>query len=200
MGLTSASPYQIVEHNTLQSYQFPILAGTTHAIFTRQGGVSPPPWSSLNLGSKVGLKVPVSPQRGQILVTEKIAHFLDYPTIYARQTEEGSVLLGDSHEDVGFNDGTTPKVIGDIARRACQIFPHLAKARIVRAWGALRILTPDGLPVYDQSTECPGAFSASAHSGVTLAAAHALDFASFVVDGALPDTLNALSERRFHVH
>ena len=155
---------------------------------------------SKNLGSKVGLKVPVSPQRGQILVTEKIAHFLDYPTIYARQTEEGSVLLGDSHEDVGFNDGTSPKVMGDIARRGCQIFPHLAKARIVRAWGALRILTPDGLPVYDQSTECPGAFSASAHSGVTLAAAHALDFASFVVDGVLPDTLNALSERRFHVH
>ncbi len=50
----SASLYRIVEHNTLQSYQFSILAGTTHAIFTRKGGVSPPPWSSLNLGSMLG--------------------------------------------------------------------------------------------------------------------------------------------------
>jgi len=54
MELAPASPYQIVEHNALQSYQFPILAGTTHAIFTRQGGVSPSPWASLNMGSTVG--------------------------------------------------------------------------------------------------------------------------------------------------
>ena len=152
------------------------------------------------LGPMVGLNIPVSPERGQILITERVKPFLDYPTIYVRQTAEGSVMLGDSHEDVGFDDNTSPYVMRDIAARARLLFPHLAQARIVRAWGALRILTPDGLPVYDQSESYPGAFSASSHSGVTLAAAHAHEFARFVQQGELPMSLNALSERRFHVH
>ena len=152
------------------------------------------------LGPKLGLNIPVRPQRGQILVTEKLAAFLKYPTIYVRQTAEGSMLLGDSHEDVGFDDGTSINVMHTIAHRAVTLFPFLKRARIIRAWGALRILTPDGLPIYDQSREYPGAFSASAHSGVTLSAAHALDFPQYIVSGHLPASLNALSERRFHVH
>jgi len=156
--------------------------------------------SNRQLAPKVGLNVPVSPQRGQILVTEKLQPFMDYPTIYTRQTQEGSIQLGDSHEDVGLDEGTSVNVMHAIASRAIRLFPCLKRARIVRSWGALRILTPDALPVYDQSQSCPGAFSASAHSGVTLAGAHALDFARYVVEGKLPASLDALSERRFHVH
>lgn len=152
------------------------------------------------LAPQIGLEIPVRPERGQILVTEKLKPFLSQPTIFVRQTDAGSVLLGDSHEDVGFDDGTDLRVMGAIAHRARLIFPLLERARIVRAWGALRVLTPDGLPVYEQSRECPGAFSATGHSGVTLAAAHALDFARFVADGALPVALNTLGEERFHVH
>ena len=153
-----------------------------------------------DLAPKVGLAVPVHPERGQILVTERVNRFLEHPTAFVRQTSEGSVLLGDSHEDVGFDDGTSVDVMRGIACRARLAFPFLERVRVIRAWGALRILTPDGLPVYDQSAECPGAFSASSHSGVTLAAVHALDFAGFVAQGELPATLDALSERRFHVH
>ena len=155
---------------------------------------------SRSLAASVGLAVPVAPQRGQIIVTEKVAHFLKLPTNFVRQTLDGGVLLGDSQEEAGFDDGTEPRVLRGIAARACRLFPVLGSVRIVRAWGALRILTPDGFPVYDQSSCCPGVFSASAHSGVTLAAAHALDFAGFVVEGRLPPSLAALSERRFYVH
>ncbi|MCP3869113.1 MAG: FAD-binding oxidoreductase [Gammaproteobacteria bacterium] len=152
------------------------------------------------LAPQLGLNVPVRPERGQILVTERLKPFLDYPTIFIRQTEAGSVLLGDSHEEVGFDDGTDIKVMSAIANRARLIFPRLERTRILRAWGALRILTPDGLPVYQQSRECPGAFTATGHSGVTLAAAHTLDFARFVADGEMPAALDSLGEDRFHVH
>ncbi|MBJ7537654.1 NAD(P)/FAD-dependent oxidoreductase [Marinomonas transparens] len=155
---------------------------------------------SEKLAPKLGLTTPLYPQRGQILVTEKTAPFLDYPTSLIRQTGDGSVLLGDSHEDVGFDTGTSSGVMHDIAQRACDIFPYLEKLRIVRAWGALRIMSPDGLPIYDQSTQYPGAFTATCHSGVTLSAAHALDFASFIREGELPFSLEKFSERRFYVH
>jgi glycine/D-amino acid oxidase-like deaminating enzyme len=109
-------------------------------------------------------------------------------------------MLGDSHEEAGFDDGTRIEVMAGIAKRANRIYPQLGNARIVRAWGALRILTPDGLPIYAQSNQYPGAFAATSHSGVTLAAVHATDIAHHMEQGKLPATLSALSERRFDVH
>ena len=86
-----------------------------------------------------------------------------------------------------------------IADRARRYFPHLAEARVVRTWGALRVMTPDGLPIYDQSDSYPGAFAASCHSGVTLAAAHAHIFAKYVSNGRLGPELEGLSAGRFDV-
>lgn len=42
-----------IQHNGLRYYQFDSLA-TRHAVFTRHGGVSPDPWTSLNVGGTVG--------------------------------------------------------------------------------------------------------------------------------------------------
>jgi glycine/D-amino acid oxidase-like deaminating enzyme len=124
------------------------------------------------LAPQVGLHAPVTSIRGQVLITERLKPFLNYPTNKARQTCEGSVQIGSTSEDVGLNDGTTTEKIEWLARRAVATFPALARARLVRAWGALRPLTPDGFPIYQASTSCPGAFVATCHSGVTLAAAH----------------------------
>ncbi|MFS8146182.1 NAD(P)/FAD-dependent oxidoreductase [Rhizobium sp. BR 249] len=125
------------------------------------------------LADQVGICAPVTTTRGQVLITERLKPFLDYPTNKARQTREGSVQIGSTTEDVGFDDSTTTDKIEWLARRAVATFPLLARARLVRAWGALRPLTPDGYPIYQSSTSCPGAYVAICHSGVTLAAAHA---------------------------
>ncbi len=71
-------------------------------------------------------------------------------------------------------------------RARCACFPALGGARVVRAWAGLRVMTPDGFPVYEQSASHPGAFVASCHSGVTLAAAHAYALAPAVAGGGLP--------------
>ncbi|MEX3936361.1 NAD(P)/FAD-dependent oxidoreductase [Paraburkholderia phymatum] len=149
------------------------------------------------LASMIGLDAPISPLRGQIMVTERLAPFLDYPTLVVRQTREGSVMLGDSAEDVGFDEGTTRGVMADIARRAQTAFPILAHARVVRAWGALRIMTPDGLPVYEESASYPGAFVAICHSGVTLAAAHAETLAPWIAGRARPRIIEPFVTARF---
>lgn len=152
-----------------------------------------------DLAPLVGLAQPVHPVKGQVLVTQRMAPFLDLPTTRIRQTGEGSVLLGDSHEDAGFDVRSTPGIMQKIAQRARRTFPDLAKSRIVRTWGALRVMTPDGLPIYDQSQTMPGAFAAACHSGVTLAAAHASTLAKYVAEGRLGDELAGLSAGRFDV-
>jgi glycine/D-amino acid oxidase-like deaminating enzyme len=146
-----------------------------------------------------GLSAPVRPQRGQILVTERTTRAWPIPLGSIRQTPEGSILLGSSEEEVGFDTGQKPEIMRNIARRAVLSFPWLAELQIVRAWAALRVMPPDGLPIYDESERFPGAFTANCHSGVTLAAAHARLFAPMVATGALDPVLAPFSARRFDV-
>ena len=153
---------------------------------------------SARLAPMVGLDMPVKPLRGQIMVTERMSPFLDYATHTVRQTAEGSVMLGDSHEDVGLDINTSANVMQEIASRNIKAFPHLADATVVRVWAALRVMTPDGHPIYEQSQRFPGAFSATCHSGVTLAGAHALSLAPAILAGSLPAFFDSFSPRRFH--
>ncbi|MCW2240054.1 NAD(P)/FAD-dependent oxidoreductase [Azospirillum canadense] len=151
------------------------------------------------LAPMVGLEAPVRPERGHIIVTEKTAPFLKYPVGFIRQTDEGGVMIGDSFEDVGLDTTVRNGITSTIADRALRIFPLLGKLNVVRTWAALRVLTPDGFPIYEQSTSMPGAFVATCHSGVTLAANHALALAPHIAAGSLPDEFTAFSARRFHV-
>lgn len=149
------------------------------------------------LGPMVGLDVPTRPQRGQILVTERLRPVLPMPLHNIRQTREGSIMIGNSAEDVGFDDATTSDVSRAMAARAVRILPMLADKALVRTWGALRVLPPDGFPIYDESETCPGAFVATMHSGVTLAAAHALVLSRWIGLGERPEGFGDFSAGRF---
>ena len=86
----------------------------------------------------VGLNAPVAPNRGQVLVSERVAPFLHYPTLNVRQTDEGSLQFGDSMEEVGFDDFTTTHVLADIARLTRRRAPTVAlprRALFPLAWG-----------------------------------------------------------------
>ncbi|ARP79971.1 FAD-dependent oxidoreductase [Bordetella genomosp. 8] len=138
------------------------------------------------LASQLGLHAPVVANRGQVLITERLKTFLPYPTNKARQTAEGTVQLGFSVEDVGLDDGTTVSAIEWIAKRAVTTFPLLATVKLVRAWGALRVMTPDGAPIYQESARFPGAFVVTSHSGVSLAGSHAFEVAPWIAGVKTP--------------
>jgi glycine/D-amino acid oxidase-like deaminating enzyme len=128
-----------------------------------------------------------------------VPRFLPGATLQVRQTADGTLQIGDSHEEVGYDDSSSLEVIEQLASRAVRIFPHLAPVRLQRSWGALRVMTPDGLPVYQQSTAHPGAFAVSTHSGVTLAALHAGAVADWVCATATHPLINEFSSNRFDV-
>ena len=154
---------------------------------------------NLALATMVGLRAPVRPQRGQILVTERLAPFLPYPSLHVRQTGEGVVQIGDSHEEVGLDEGTTLAQLARIAERAIGYFPLLAQVNLVRSWGALRVMTPDGLPIYQASAQYPGAYLVTCHSGITLAANHAGAIAEWIRGGAEPADVRGFKAERFDV-
>jgi hydrogen cyanide synthase HcnC len=155
--------------------------------------------ANARLAPMVGLSAPVRPQRGQVLVTERCAPFLSHPLVTLRQTDEGSVMIGDSAEEAGLDERIGLGVLGAMAERAVRMFPAVGRLNVVRSWAALRVMTRDGFPVYDESEEAPGAFLATCHSGVTLAAAHSGPLAAMVAEGALAADMAPFSARRFDV-
>jgi glycine/D-amino acid oxidase-like deaminating enzyme len=149
------------------------------------------------LAPQVGLLAPLVPNRGQVLIAERVRPFLHYPTGHVRQTDEGTVQIGDSKEDVGFDSGTTTEVMAQIANRATRMFPLLRDVRMVRAWGALRVMTPDGYPIYQASTQHPGAYLVTCHSGVTLGALHEGPIADWIATDTTELPLEAFHAQRF---
>ena len=156
--------------------------------------------ANMHLAPMVGLECPMRPERGQIVVTERLRPFLHHPVVTLRQTDEGTVMIGDSKEERTDPAGLTLGVSATEAERAVRMFPVLGSANVVRTWSAIRVMTQDGFPIYDESESHPGAFTVCCHSGVTLAANHALTIAPMIARGALDKSLVApFSARRFHV-
>ena len=151
------------------------------------------------LAAMLDMHIPVAPERGQLLVTERLAPLLPYPFSGIRQTDEGSFMLGVSNEAVGYDTSVTTNIMQYIARRAFEAFPCLGDVRIVRSWAALRPLTPDRYPIYHESTTYPGAFVLTSHSGVSLASLYATDIAGWIADGTKPEDFEHFSPRRFDV-
>ncbi|KJC34210.1 FAD-dependent oxidoreductase [Bradyrhizobium sp. LTSP849] len=154
---------------------------------------------SRRLGAMVGIDAQVRPQRGQVLVTERMKPFLHYPTITVRQADEGSVMLGDAIEEENPSLVVGTDVLAKMADRARRMFPGLSKVNIVRTWAAQRVMTKDGCPIYDESREHPGAFVANCHSGVTLAPRHAQTLAPLIASSRVKAELPAFGTGRFDV-
>ncbi|QHQ35427.1 NAD(P)/FAD-dependent oxidoreductase [Algicella marina] len=156
------------------------------------------------LAPQLNLFGDVRPVRGQIMVTERLQPFLPLNVSFIRQTVEGSCVIGESSEDAGYDTGTTVDVLKDTAERAIRAFPHLQNAGVVRTWGALRIMTPDGAPVYQMRGFGRGSIHkatvVSVHSGVTLSPFHAEDMAVQIAGHELDtDIARAFAAERFDV-
>lgn len=151
------------------------------------------------LAAQLGLDIPIRPQRGQILITERLEPFLPLPILGLTQFREGTVMIGTTHEEVDFDSSTTGRAAASMSANALRWIPALSEATLVRQWAGLRIMTPDGFPVYAESQSHPGAFVATCHSGVTLAAAHAALLADAIAAGRLPPFLDVFHQRRFDV-
>ncbi len=151
------------------------------------------------LGPQMGFRAPVRPQRGQVLITEKMPKFINRPSLIARQVDEGGIQIGATNEEVGHDDSVTSQALAGLAADAVAAYPILGRAQLVRSWGALRVMSPDGLPIYQQSREMPGAYLVTCHSGITLAAAHARFLPDWLEGAATAPDLEVFSEDRFPV-
>ena len=108
---------------------------------------------SSRLAAMAGLRIPVESHILQAFVTEAIKPFVDHvisfgaELFYISQSDKGGLVFG-GHID-GFNTytqrGQFPK-IQDVAECAKALIPSISRLRLLRHWGGIQDMTPDGSP------------------------------------------------------
>jgi sarcosine oxidase subunit beta len=130
-------------------------------------------WSA-EVGSWVGVDLPVTPLRRQILVTEAVPELdphtpftIDFDTSFYFHGEGRGLLLGmsDPEETAGFkltrSDAWLPRLGEAIERRA----PAIGEVGIATGWAGLYEMTPDHNALIGRAEEVEGFLYATGFSG-----------------------------------
>ncbi len=172
--------------------------GGAVAVTTADGVVTAPEvvlatgaWSAA-LAPAGAAPAPVTPIRGQLLhlvgAPDTLRHIVWGPDIYLVPWADGTVFVGATSEDVGFDERTTAAGVASLLARATALVPALAGATFAAARQGLRPGSPDDLPYVGPSAAVPGLVYACGHyrNGALLAPLTAALVAA-VLDGARSD-------------
>ena len=143
---------------------------------------------------------PTRPVKGQMLALEArgLRHVVRSPDVYLIPRSDGTVVVGATVEEVGFDKTTHPEAIERLRAAAVELFPQLADARAREAWAGLRPASADGLPILGE-TSLPGFFVASGHfrDGILLAPGTARVMTELVSGKSASTEFASLSPKRF---
>lgn len=108
-------------------------------------------WSRA-LGETLGLSVPVTPLRGQILALGPRLPVPAAHTIYAHGSylvprADGRIVAGATEEWAGFQADTDAGTVAALRAEAACLLPALADWPLHSAWAGLRPVSADGLPL-----------------------------------------------------
>jgi glycine/D-amino acid oxidase-like deaminating enzyme len=142
------------------------------------------PAGPLRAAAVLGVHLPVRPRRGEVLVTSRMRHRIfhkvydaDYvgavgsddsalqTSSVVESTGSGTVLIGSSRQQVGFDGRLRIDALQEIAAKAVRLFPFLADAAVMRSYGGFRPYMPDHLPVIGEDPRLPGLWHATGHEG-----------------------------------
>jgi glycine oxidase len=130
-----------------------------------------------SLSEQLGVRLPVYPLKGQLLVlhTRPVpikANIWDSANSYVVPKRDGRVIVGATEEPDVYDRRTTLGGMAELSRVALRLVPKLAEASFVGTWGGLRPATPSGSPILGPVEGLEGLLLATGHfrNGVLLSA------------------------------
>ena len=147
--------------------------------------------------------LPVRPIRGQLLQLASDAPPLNRivwgPRCYLVPIGHGSILVGATVEDAGFDERTTVAGVRDLLDSACDLVPNLWQASFAGARVGLRPATPDEMPIIGRSRKISGLVYATGHyrNGVLMAPLTARAVADLILDNREDPLLTPAAPQRF---
>jgi glycine oxidase len=145
----------------------------------------------------------VRPVRGQLLRLTwegpPPVHIIWGPACYIVPWTDGSVLVGATVEDVGFDERATVAGVRDLLDAACEILPAAWRSTFHEARVGLRPATIDGLPIIGPSRQVPGVIYATGHyrNGILLAPITAMLVSDLILEDRRDPLLDFFRPDRF---
>lgn len=141
--------------------------------------------------------LPVYPDKGQVLLVERVPDVMPIAVLGLTRTHGGTVIIGFKHERAGHNIQVEPSGLAEEGRWALRVWPSLGKKRILRTWSGLRVMPEDAMAIYSQLPGHPNAILVNTHSAITMAAAHTRLLPDFLLGGDLPEIAQSMTLKRF---
>ena len=147
-------------------------------------------WSG-ELLATLGLRLPVEPVKGQMILFKCASDFLPSMVLakgrYAIPRRDGHVLVGSTLEHAGFDKTPTKDALASLHASAVELLPELAQATPVAHWAGLRPGSPEGVPYIGPVPGYAGLWLNCGHyrNGLVLAPASCRLFTDLLT-GAVP--------------
>jgi glycine oxidase len=148
-------------------------------------------------------RAPVRPIRGQLVQLRttgpSLARVVWGEHCYLVPWDEGTLLVGATVEDVGFDERTTAAGVAGLIEAVHELVPGTRTAEFTAARAGLRPGTPDHLPIIGSSEVLPNLVYATGHyrNGVLLAPLTARVVSDLVLDHHVDPALGATWPQRF---
>ncbi|NYB75788.1 FAD-binding oxidoreductase [Sedimentibacter hydroxybenzoicus DSM 7310] len=154
-------------------------------------------WSG-EVGKLIGIDIPITSKKGQIIITESIPQLgkeniwsadyiisklnpelVNYSERYKElgiglscsQASSGNYLIGSTREKGNYNKGTDTEVIEILVNQAVDFFPIFKNVHIIRTFAGFRPACEDGKPIISEVKGHEGYYIASGHEGDGIAMA-----------------------------
>jgi glycine oxidase len=198
---------QMVEHASVKrvAHQHGELrVETTRGVLTAsQVVLAAGSWAGQITLESIPAKPPIRPVRGQLVQVKwtgpPLRRIVWGERCYLVPWEDGTLLIGATVEDAGFDERATVAGVHDLIEAACELVPHAWAAGFSTARVGLRPASPDELPVIGRSAVIPQLMYACGHyrNGVLLAPLTAQLVADAMLDGVIDPMLELTRPSRF---
>jgi D-amino-acid dehydrogenase len=163
-------------------------------------------WSP-HFGEQLGLRIPIAPQRGQIIhLAVPGVDTRDWPVVmgfrghYMVAWGDSRVVIGATRETgAGFAPHTTAAGVREVLDEALRVAPGLASAELREIRVGLRPASADGLPVLGSVPGVPGVYLATGHgpTGLQLGPYSGKLIADLIAGRAIETDIGAFDVARF---
>lgn len=127
---------------------------------------------SKEIGRKVGVDIPVKPERGFCLVSERLPKALSTVIIGARQTVSGNIIFGFIQDPVeGIDRKMYIRGLNWAAQDIMRDFPGFGDINIIRSYTGIRCKPLDKYPIVGPTRKLKNFWTAITHSAFGLNAA-----------------------------
>ncbi len=160
-------------------------------------------WSNSIPGIPEELRIPVRPVKGQIItlkMTEEVQleHMIRTPRVYLCPKEDGTIRVGATSEEKGFNTDPTAGGMKDLLENAWEALPSIYDLPVTEFFGSLRPASPDHYPMIGKTQQKGFYYAAGFYRhGILLAPVTAYHLADIILEDEVSGLIKPFGPMRF---